>query len=498
MKIQLFKLLLVVLTLCLLASCAPDVEITSTFNWTEFKYEDGITIYGFGSGLLHGLLIPIELVSAFCIWLFDLDWNVGMWADLNNGIRYWLGYIIGGCVWILIITYYVPKTKKVLVGKKESTFFFFFSSYENKYKNIPLAKGIVCRNILIASSFVWLTFLAALLYNTVLSPDIPALNRTQVMNVISNKSLKDGAYYYIQRRDKYDFFDELYCDSIVPVILEGNFLDLKNVYDIVKDTPAGEILGPWYKEGKEIFKEEIYNKLDSLTSESKTFFKEEMPSYLSLAIDSILEEETHKIVEGYCGGVMNYRKLSLLFERDKNFARFDDYTKKILSASDYEKCITSYCNAYIASVTNMQNDYLYEISDKQIMDTKIEYPKLTISDDVSGLRSQLELLTDEECDEVVVDIFKDGVIPVALFFATGGASAIVEGVYDAGTLVYDVAKVYNDIQNNRLSFNEKLELYLAQHLQSRLEAFYPLLENSAFKAIEEHNIAVKREIENVL
>lgn len=421
-----------------------------------------------------------------------------MWADLNNGVRYWIGYIIGGSVWILIITFCVPKTKKVLVGKKESTFFFFFSSYENKYKNIPLAKGIVCRNILIASSFVWLTFLAALLYNTVLSPDIPALNKTQVMNVISNKSLKEGAYYYIQRRDKYDFFDELYCDSIVPVILEGNFLDLKNVYDIVKDTPAGEILGPWYEEGKETFKEEIYNKLDSLTSESKTFFKDEMPSYLSLVIDSILEEETHKIVEGYCGGLMNYRKLNLLFERDKNFAKFDDYTKKVLSESDYEKCITSYCNAYIASVTNMQNAYLYEISDEQIMETNIEYPRFTISDDVSGLRSQLELLTNEECDEVVVDIFKDGVIPVALLFATGGASAIVEGIYDAGTLVYDAAKVYNDMQNNRLSFNEKLELYLAQHLQSRLEAFYPLLEDSAFKAIEAHNIAVKREIENVL
>lgn len=47
MRKEIFKLLLVVHTLCLLVSCAPDVEITSTFNWTEFKYEDGITIYGF-------------------------------------------------------------------------------------------------------------------------------------------------------------------------------------------------------------------------------------------------------------------------------------------------------------------------------------------------------------------------------------------------------------------------------------------------------------------
>lgn len=497
MKKEIYKLLAAVFTVSLLYSCAPDIEITSTFNWSEFKYEDGITIYGFGNGLLHGIMIPFELVGAFFNWLFDLGWNIGMWADVNNGIRYWLGYIIGGGLWIILITCLVPKNKEILIGKKEKTFLF-WKHYENEYKEIPLPKSIIIRNIIVLSSFIWLTFLAAILFNTVLKPEAPQLNRTQVMNVLSNKSLKDGAYYYMQRREDYDFFDELYCDSIVPVILEGNFSDLKNVYDIVKGTPAGDILGPWYQEGKEVFKEEMFNKLDSLTLESKKFFKSEMPSYLSLVIDSILEEDTHKIVEGYCGGVMNYRKLNLLFERDKNFARFDDYTKKVLKDSNYESCLTGYCNAYIASITNMQNAYLYEISDKKISASKTYYPSFTISDDVSGLQKQLELLTDKECDEVVVDIFKDGVVPLVFLFATGEAAAIIEGIYTAGTLAYDAAKVYNDIKNNRLSFNEKLELYLAQHLQSRLEAIYPLLEASAFKTIDAHNIAVKQEIEKVL
>ena len=146
----------------------------------------------------------------------------------------------------------------------------------------------------------------------------------------------------------------------------------------------------------------------------------------------------------------------------------------------------------------MQNAYLYEISDKRIKNTNASYPRFSISDDVSGLKQKVELLTDKECDEVVVDIFKDGVIPIALAFATGGTSVIIEGVYTTGTIAYDAAKVYNDIKNNRLSFNEKLELYLAQHLQSRLEANFSLLETSVVKAIDEHNIAIKREIEKVL
>ena len=494
------KIILGLQIMCILSlihSCAPDIEMTSTFNWTEFRYEDDVTIYGFGGGFLHGILIPFELIGTFINWLFDFNWNIGIWADVNNGIRYWLGYVIGGSLLALMIAYIIPKTKSVCIGKKEKHILF-WTTYTNEYQEIPIQQSIIIRNIIFATSFVWLTFFAAFTKNVVFSPDVPKLNRAQVMNILSNKSLKDGAYYYLQRRDKYDFFDELYCDSIVPIILEGNFADLKNVYDIVKDTPAGDILGPWYEEGKEVFKQELFNKLDSLTAESKIFLKTEMPSYLSLVIDSILEKDTHKIVEGYCGGIMNYKKLNLLFERDKNFAKFSEYTTKVLENSNYENCLTSYCDSYIASIANLQQAYYYELSDKRIKSVNASYPGFAISDDVSELQQKVELLTDDECDEVIVDIFKDGVIPITLILATGGTYAIVEGVYTAGTIAYDAAKVYNDIKNNRLSFNEKLELYLAQHLQYRLEAKYSIVETSVVNAIDANNIAVKRAIEEAL
>ena len=60
------------LLMCLFYSCAPDVEMTGSFNWTEFQYEDEINIYGFGGGFLHGLMIPFELTGALINWLFDL------------------------------------------------------------------------------------------------------------------------------------------------------------------------------------------------------------------------------------------------------------------------------------------------------------------------------------------------------------------------------------------------------------------------------------------
>ena len=137
----------------LICSCAPDIEMTSTFNWTKFRYEDDVTIYGFGGGFLHGIMIPFELIGTFINWLFDLNWNIGIWADVNNGIRYWLGYVIGGSLWALMIAYKIPKTKSVCIGKKEKHILF-WTTYTNEYKEISIQHSIIIRNIIIATSYV--------------------------------------------------------------------------------------------------------------------------------------------------------------------------------------------------------------------------------------------------------------------------------------------------------------------------------------------------------
>ena len=57
--------LTVLFIITLICSCAPDIEMRSTFNWTKFRYEDDVTIYGFGGGFLHGIMIPFELIGTF-------------------------------------------------------------------------------------------------------------------------------------------------------------------------------------------------------------------------------------------------------------------------------------------------------------------------------------------------------------------------------------------------------------------------------------------------
>ena len=498
----LLKILLFLILVCFLSACAQSVEIPKNIDWEKSDLINGVTIDGIGRGFLHGVVLPFSMLSKFVSWIFSWDTNIGLWNDLNNGIRYWIGYIFGVSIWILIAIKAVPRNKKVLKDVKKESILFFFTTTTNEYKYIPYSLlHYWLKVILFVSPIIITLFFAA--FTTIKKDDVPKLTEQQVMHILSYSSLEDGAYYYIHRRAYYDFFDELYCDSVVPVIIEGGFMDIKNVLDITKGTPAAEILEAFYIEYKFEYQKEALEKLDSLTAYSKSLLKEDFPTYLSMAIDSILEEDTHKIVEKYAGGTMNYKKLGLLFDQDSNFDKFETYTKEVLDDMNYERCLVDCCNQYLYSIFAMQNEFYTIPTNEIINNTEVQYPKIQITKDLEGLKERIEELTIQENKELVIDIFKDGVIPLVLAASIVVAPRvavlpIADGIYNASTLGYDMLHIFKDIQNGEISFNDKLELYLAQYLQTYLEGYIPELIQASNTAIDQHYKTVKNLIENKL
>ena len=65
--------------LVFITSCAPT-------GFTEHQY-------GIFYGLLHGVLLPFELIAK----LFAMDYD--LYAASNTGFWYWIGYIIGVSAW---------------------------------------------------------------------------------------------------------------------------------------------------------------------------------------------------------------------------------------------------------------------------------------------------------------------------------------------------------------------------------------------------------------
>ncbi len=81
--------LLLSATLLLLSGCANNEVVTGCLKGQTF---------GFWHGLLHGIIVPVDLV----LMLFRDD--ITLFAPNNNGVWYAFGFVIGSGGWGFIFT----------------------------------------------------------------------------------------------------------------------------------------------------------------------------------------------------------------------------------------------------------------------------------------------------------------------------------------------------------------------------------------------------------
>ena len=84
------------------------------------------------------------------------------------------------------------------------------------------------------------------------------------------------------------------------------------------------------------------------------------------------------------------------------------------------------------------------------------------------METEINAYSREEGNEYMVAVFKDGIIPIAMIPLTGGVGTAIAVGYDLATFGYDAYECYRDIANMELSFEEKMELYIASNIKDML------------------------------
>ena len=436
---------LIVLIIALLTcSCSASVlDIEGAFDEVEAK---NVEICGFGSGISHGIALPLTTIRLGISYITGGDTTVAMWASLRNGFPYWAGYALGNLIIVFLLTLIVHAIfggRMVLFENRTNTFIILF---------VPCV-------------FV---YFAAILAGNIPKPKVPELNEEQVLSVLSYKSPEDGAYYYVHRREYYDFFDELYCDKVIPVLLEGEYRDAKEVMRIISGTPAGDVFEPLFLEMKYNYQNYLYDQLDKMTSSLKESYERDIQSLLPVIVDSVLTESSKFIVNEYAGGFLNYKKIGLFFSSD-NFKRFERIALNSLEKRIVEQEIDKVCSRYFQSMVDNYSDcHLSLFGDSLIINIPQLPSCVEIIPEFGVMETEINTYSREEGNEYMVAVFKDGIIPIAMIPLTGGVGTAIAVGYDLATFGYDAYECYRDIANMELSFEEKMELYIASNIKDML------------------------------
>lgn len=305
---------------------------------------------------------------------------------------------------------------------------------------------------------------------------------SMAMDSILKLNPEDGARFYKENRTKYVFFDDLYSDSVVPILASCNYYELKKVRVMLKNTPCYEIVDKYFQSAKEQYSSVIYRELKDNSELEKQIFNKIIIPIIEMSVDSMLDDDIDEVFSSYAGGFMNYRKLNFLFGRDRN--DFKEMFWEKLDTAKYQEHIKHYVQTYLDTVSLKQNEYCMQVVNHKF-DSKMimTNPTMRIGLTKSTL-THIQKYTSGQTDEILVEAVKDYVVPLALAGATGGISTL----YDIGNTVYDVKVTIDDIKAQKVDPDDMVKYVCAHDLSYQIENYYlPKCKKKVYDMIDDSN-----------
>ena len=199
----------------------------------------------------------------------------------------------------------------------------------------------------------------------------------------------------------------------------------------------------------------------------KQLFEKEVLPLMEMELDSMLTADMEKLIDGYAGGFLNYRKLEFFLGKDSK--EFEKLWNENINAQSYNAHMNRYVCAYLDSISEFQKQYFYDVTGRNVdkeLDVELSLVELHISNEIL---KQVDYFTSEETMEMTTELIKDYAAPVVVGIATGGIGSLI---YEIGNTAYDVNKIYNDIKNQTVEPEEQLLSVCVEELSNDIRNEY--------------------------
>ena len=304
------------------------------------------------------------------------------------------------------------------------------------------------------------------------------------MDKFTQISMEQGALFYAENREKYDFLDDLYVDSILPIIIESNYYDLKKVYLLTRKTPIFDYIEPYYTASRNDFLEAIRLELKENTEIQKDAFITEVLPIIEVEVDSMLNADINKVIDEYAGGILNYKKL--YFFTGRNTDDFKNFWNENIEINRYREHICQHINSYFEQINEIRKKYCKDITGRNFDDLlkPIDLPPLSFTLSEESIQ-QIATFTQGEKDAITKDALKDWIAPIIVGGLTGGTGAFL---YEIGTLAYDVKVTIDDIKLQELSPEEQLLDICSNQISTQImNEYLSFCTQKVLEEIEESN-----------
>lgn len=272
-------------------------------------------------------------------------------------------------------------------------------------------------------------------------------SKSDVLQKMYDKKPVDAALFYESIRERCNFADQLFQDSIIPFLDNCDYFEIAEIKSILEDTPVSGQINNIYNDIRGIFLEEIHENLKEYSNAQKALFVDTIIPLVLIDVDTAFAGDFENVINDYIGFVA------------KIFDNVDDFEKSWqnnVHSSKYDSIVNITLEDYRNSVLEFYSDY-YE--DLQISKYRLDDLPKCENLDLSFPRESVEKYVDAEIQETIT-IAIDAGIDIALTFAPGGKIIqIIEYAKDGGTAAYDI---YKALTEDSISEEEKLLMGISE------------------------------------
>ena len=267
-------------------------------------------------------------------------------------------------------------------------------------------------------------------------------SRAEVLDSLSSKTPYEGALFYVKNRNHIEFLDSIYEYTIIPALESCDYLELKEVNKVLRNTKYNHTISSWMAEQRPKFLQSIKAEIgQNEKSEIRAVDNYIIPT-LNLELDSLIENNVDDILNSYSGGVLNYRKLAFLVGRDSS--KFVSIFDKNVDVMGFSKTVSEYAQNSMLIITHQQSKYCKALTGKAFNnEVAFTFPKPTVNLSKNTV-DFIQTYTDNETKEMIVSAVDDYATSIATGFVSGGASLI----YDIADIGYGILQAF---QNNEMS-----------------------------------------------
>lgn len=320
------------------------------------------------------------------------------------------------------------------------------------------------------------------------------LTTQEAMDNFEKLSPIEGAQYLVENHEDFPFLDTLYVDSIMPVVLQCDYYDIKGVLDIIGDSLAGENYAEDLLQIRNDYLEKIHEEVFSTAELQKQTFIDCVLQSMQVEVDSMLNDDMDEVIDKYAGGFMNWRKLKFFFGTDSE--KFVELWNKHIDNDKYTECVAKYINTYLDSLADYRNRYYQDVVGEGDFESGNRISQATM--DLLLAKKcvkQVKQFTESEKSDITSDVLKDWVAPIVLGAVSGGASV----VYDVATFAYDMKVTLDDIKSQKIEPEDQLKYICMENIGFQVrEAYLKYYTERVLKNIDDNTESLYEQIKKNL